>query len=191
MRSRRVRPTFPDVGGLCGASRFQRNASCARKAHIGGVRSVPTSVPKPTRSLPQISIADDIITIEHAASLVAAQVHRHTFGNARADHVQNRGSTEVVRDAARAAGGDPGAALHVVEAAGGDRMPDAVSSTLSMPPVLTKRGGESVNVATGRAGPRFDKMAAVAAATPAAEPPIMNVRRVMTMASKTARRSCR
>jgi len=58
-------------------------------------------------------------------------------------------------------------------------------------PTLTNRCGESVNVTPGRAGPRFDQMAAVAAATPAAEPPMMNVRRVMTMASKTATRFCR
>jgi hypothetical protein len=37
-----------------------------------GRASVPTSVPKPTRSLPQVSIADDIIAIENAARLVAA-----------------------------------------------------------------------------------------------------------------------
>jgi hypothetical protein len=45
-----------------------------RLARIGYCRaSVPTSVPKPTRRVPQISIADDIIAIEDAARLVTAQ----------------------------------------------------------------------------------------------------------------------
>jgi hypothetical protein len=42
---------------------------------------MPTSVPKPTRSVPQVSIADDIIAIEDAASLVAAQFHGHALRN--------------------------------------------------------------------------------------------------------------
>ena len=88
--------------------------------HGYGRASVPTSVPKPTRSVPQIPIADDIIAIENAASLVAAQFHRHAFGDAGADHVPDGGSAKVVRDAAWAAGGDPSAAPRVVEAAGGD-----------------------------------------------------------------------
>jgi len=83
---------------------------------------VPTSVPKPTRGVPQISIAHDIIAIEDAASLVTAQFHRDALRNAGADHVPDGGATEVVRDAAWAAGGDPGAAPRVVEAAGRDRM---------------------------------------------------------------------
>ena len=41
---------------------------------------MPTSVPKPTRGVPQISIADDIIAIEDAARLVTAQFHRDAFG---------------------------------------------------------------------------------------------------------------
>jgi len=90
-----------------------------RLARIGYCRaSVPTSVPKPTRRVPQISIADDIIAIEDAARLVTAQFHRDAFGNAGADHVPDGRATEFVRDAARAAGGDPGAAPGVVEAAG-------------------------------------------------------------------------
>ena len=39
---------------------------------------MPASVPKTTRSVPQISVAHDIIAIEHAAGLVAAQFHRHS-----------------------------------------------------------------------------------------------------------------
>ena len=88
-----------------------------------GWASVPTSVPKPTRGVPQVSVAHDIIAIEDAARLVAAQFHRHAFRDAGADHVPDGRSAEVVRDAARAAGGDPGAAPRVVEAAGRDRMP--------------------------------------------------------------------
>ncbi len=65
-------------------------------AGIGYCRaSVPTSVPKPTRSVPQISIADDIIAIEDAARLVPAQFHRDALRNAGADHVANGRSPEV------------------------------------------------------------------------------------------------
>ena len=67
-----------------------------RLARIGYCRaSVPTSVPKPTRGVPQISIADDIIAIEDAARLVTAQFHRHALRNAGADHVPEGGPTEV------------------------------------------------------------------------------------------------
>ena len=41
-----------------------------------GRASVPASVPKTTRSVPQISVAHDIIAIKNAASLVAAQFLR-------------------------------------------------------------------------------------------------------------------
>src|SRR5688572_16714020 len=81
-----------------------------------------SSVPKPMRSLPQVSVAEDIIAIEHAARLVAAQFHRHAFGDACADHVPYGDSPEVVRDAARTAGGDPGETSSVVEASERDRM---------------------------------------------------------------------
>ena len=91
--------------------------------HGYGRASVPTSVPKPTRSVPQISIAHDIIAIEDAASLVAAQFHRHTFGDAGTNLVADGRSPEVVRDAAGAAGNDSGAAPRMVKAAGRDRMP--------------------------------------------------------------------
>ena len=63
-------------------------------------RTVPKTVPQPVRSLPQVSVAHDIIAIKNAASLVAAQFHRDAFGNAGADHVPDGGATEVVRDAA-------------------------------------------------------------------------------------------
>jgi hypothetical protein len=49
-----------------------------RFARIGYCRaSVPASVPKTARRVPQVSIAHDIIAIEHATSLVAAQFHGH------------------------------------------------------------------------------------------------------------------
>jgi hypothetical protein len=83
---------------------------------------VPASVPKATSSVPQISVAHDIIAIKNAASLVAAQFHGHAFRNAGTDHVPDGRAPEVVRDAAGTAGGDPGAAPRVVEAAGRDRM---------------------------------------------------------------------
>ena len=79
-------------------------------------------MPKPIRGLAQISVADDIITIEDATRFVAAQFHRHAFGDAGADHVPDGGSAEVMRDATWAASGDPGAAPRVVETAGRDRM---------------------------------------------------------------------
>jgi hypothetical protein len=85
--------------------------------------SVPTSVPKPTRGVPQISIADDIIAIENAARLVTAQFHRDGLRNAGADHVPDGGPAEFVRDAAGATGRDPGATPRVIETARRDRMP--------------------------------------------------------------------
>jgi len=77
--------------------------------------SVPASVPKPTRSLPQISVAHDIITVEDAAGLVAAQFRGHSLGNSSPDHVPDCCSAEVVRDIARAPGGRSGAPPCVVE----------------------------------------------------------------------------
>ena len=52
-------------------------------------------------------------------------------------------------------------------------------------------GGETldrVSVATGGAEPRFERMAAVAAAAPATEPPMMNVRRVIQWPRNLRRR---
>ena len=79
--------------------------------------SVPASVPKTTRSVPQISVAHDIIAIKNAAGLVAAQFHGHALWNASANHVPDGRAPEVVRDAAGTAGDDPGSAPRVVEAA--------------------------------------------------------------------------
>jgi hypothetical protein len=62
---------------------------------------VPASVPKTARRVPQISIAHDIIAIEHAAGLVAAQFRGHALRNAGPDHVADGRSPEFVRDAAR------------------------------------------------------------------------------------------
>ena len=60
-------------------------------SRIGYCRaSERTGVPKPTRGVPQISIADDIIAIEDATRLVAAQFHRDPLRNAGADHVPDR-----------------------------------------------------------------------------------------------------
>jgi hypothetical protein len=68
---------------------------------------VPASVPESTSSVPQISVAHDIIAIKNAAGLVAAQFHGHALRNARSDHVADGGPAEVVRDAAGAASGGP------------------------------------------------------------------------------------
>ena len=89
-----------------------------RFVRIGYCRaSVPTSAPKPTRGVPQISIADDIIAIEDATRLVTAQFHGGAFGNAGADHVSNRRPPEVVRDAAWASGRHPSPPPGLIEAA--------------------------------------------------------------------------
>jgi hypothetical protein len=88
---------------------------------------VPTSVPKPSRSVPQISIADDIIAIEDATSLVAAQSHGHAFRNAGPDHVADGSSPEVVRNAAGTPGGRPGTPPRLVEATLGDALAGKVS----------------------------------------------------------------
>jgi hypothetical protein len=82
--------------------------------------SVPASVPKPTRSVPQISIAHDIIAIEDTASLVAAHFHGDALRNAGSDHVANGRSPEVVWNAAGAPGCRPRAPPRLVEAAPGD-----------------------------------------------------------------------
>jgi hypothetical protein len=68
---------------------------------------VPASVPKPTRSVPQVSIADDIIAIEYAAGLVPTEFHGHALWDAGADHVANGGPPEVVPDAPRTPGRHP------------------------------------------------------------------------------------
>jgi hypothetical protein len=65
---------------------------------------VPTSVPKPTRSVPQVSIAHDIIAVEDAASLVATEFHCDPLRDAGPDHVADGRSPEVVRNARRTAG---------------------------------------------------------------------------------------
>jgi hypothetical protein len=83
---------------------------------------VPATVPRTTSSVPQISVAHDIIAIKNTASLVTAQFHGRAFRNAGSDHVADGGPPEVARDAAWAAGGDPGASPRLVKAAG-DRMP--------------------------------------------------------------------
>ena len=54
---------------------------------------MPTSVPKPTRSVPQISVADDIIAIEDAASLVSLK----SFARCLEHSVQSRGPSSRVR----------------------------------------------------------------------------------------------
>jgi hypothetical protein len=51
---------------------------------------VPASVPKATSSVPQISVAHDIIAIKNAAGLVAAQFHGHPLRNACPTHGEVR-----------------------------------------------------------------------------------------------------
>jgi hypothetical protein len=48
---------------------------------------VPATVPRTTSSVPQISVAHDIIAIKNTASLVTAQFHGRAFRNAGSDHV--------------------------------------------------------------------------------------------------------
>ncbi|MCM3879444.1 MAG: hypothetical protein ND807_04980, partial [Vicinamibacterales bacterium] len=83
---------------------------------------MPASVPKTTRSVPQISVADDIIAIKNAASLVAGQFHGHALWNAGTDHVADGRSPEVVRNAAGASGRRPGPPPGLVDAALGDAL---------------------------------------------------------------------
>ena len=83
---------------------------------------MPTSVPKPTRSVPQVSIADDIIAIEDTASLVATEFHGHTLRNADADHVADGRSPEVVRNATGTPGGRPCPPPGLVEATLGNAL---------------------------------------------------------------------
>jgi hypothetical protein len=81
------------------------------------------SVPKSTSSVPQISVAHDIIAIKNAAGLVAAQfLHGHPLRDACPDHVADGGPPKVVRDAPRTSGGRPGSPPRLVEAAFGDRL---------------------------------------------------------------------
>jgi len=93
---------------------------------------VPASVPKSTSSVPQISVADDIIAIKNAAGLVAAQFHGHTLRNARSDHVADGGPPEVVRDTAGASGGRPGPPPRVIEAVLGDALARPVPESASL-----------------------------------------------------------
>jgi hypothetical protein len=65
---------------------------------------VPASVPKTTSSIPQISVAHDIIAIKNAASLVAAHFDGDALWNAGTDHVPDSRPSEVVRDAPWATG---------------------------------------------------------------------------------------
>jgi hypothetical protein len=66
----------------------------------------------------QIAVADDVVPIEHAAILVATQLHRHSLWDARSYHVSDRCSPEVMRDAARTSSLDSGAAPSVVDPLG-------------------------------------------------------------------------
>ena len=91
-----------------------------RNGWVGNSASVPTSVPKPSRSVPQVSVAHDIIAFKDAPGLVARQIHGHAFGDAGADHVPDGRSPEIVRDTARAPGGHPRPSPSLVEAALGD-----------------------------------------------------------------------
>ena len=73
-------------------------------------------VPKAMRRVSQVAITHDIIAVEDAAGFVATELHRHTLWNARANHVPDGGSSEVVRDTGRAPGGPPCPAPGMVKA---------------------------------------------------------------------------
>jgi hypothetical protein len=78
---------------------------------------VPASVPKTTRSVPQISVADDIIAIKNAASLVAAQFHGHAFRNPRAAGIREKSFEDIISLMEKFGGLSPSAdrQLHVCE----------------------------------------------------------------------------
>src|SRR5581483_12295001 len=48
--------------------------------------------------LRSIRVVHDVVAVEHAAGLVAAEFHRNAFGDAGAHHVANRSAPEIVND---------------------------------------------------------------------------------------------
>ena len=51
---------------------------------------------QPPRSVPQVAIADDVLPVEHAAPLAAAQFHGHSLRHAGSDHVSDGRASKVV-----------------------------------------------------------------------------------------------
>lgn len=79
-------------------------------ALCGGRRGVESP-----RGLAQIAVADDVISLEDRARLVARELHRHALRDAAADEVADRGAPQVVGDSARAAGRDDGLPLVLLD----------------------------------------------------------------------------
>src|SRR5262249_600691 len=68
------------------------------------------------RGLGQVALAHDVVSVEHLAGLPAHHLHRDPFGNARSHEVPYRRSSEVLEDAAWAAGELAGGRPRLVEA---------------------------------------------------------------------------
>src|SRR5207247_4357011 len=49
--------------------------------------------------LAQITLADDVVTVEDRARLVSAHLHGDPFGNASPHHVPNRRASQIVKQA--------------------------------------------------------------------------------------------
>src|SRR5262245_37398552 len=81
---------------------------------------------QPTRGISEVAVANDVVPVEDAAGLVAAQFHRHAFRDTGTDHVANCRTAEVGRDTGRASGPDSRTAPRMVEAAPRDAVPGQV-----------------------------------------------------------------
>ena len=103
------------------ASRDRRKATGSRFAPRRRRRRSRT-VLQTARGIPQVAIADDVVAVEHAPSLITAQRHGHALRHAGANHVSDGCAPQVMRDAAWTPRLDPGAAPGMVEAAGRDRV---------------------------------------------------------------------
>src|SRR5687767_10000833 len=53
----------------------------------------------------QVAIRNDVVAVEHGAGLMPCELHRDALGYAAANHVPDRRSSEVVRNAPSATGG--------------------------------------------------------------------------------------
>ena len=63
------------------------------------VPEVSLSARRAVRGRAQVAVRHDVVAVEHAARLVAGELHRDAFRYAAANHVPDGGSPEVVRNA--------------------------------------------------------------------------------------------
>jgi hypothetical protein len=115
-RSARPRPRR----GSPSASRAWRVASGLRKATrvaTDSVRVILCEGVEPSRGVTKITGADDVVAFEHGAGLMAGELHGHAFRHGGPHEVAHRGSPEVMRDPAGAAGCGAGSSPRFIEAA--------------------------------------------------------------------------